>query len=324
MDLNLPIWHLLENSENILIAGAGGGFDIFAGLPLYLSLRERGKNVHLANYSFTPIEMPRIVSQAVTEIPSLLVGTQGKLKRQPSYFPEGYLAEWLSENDYGDEIVWMFAKTGAKPLSLAYKHLIDKLNIDAIILCDGGVDSLMRGNEQAPGTVMEDSITLAAVSQLDVPVMIQACIGFGTEVEEQLSHHSALENMAALIQVGGFYGSCSLTKEMDVFQKYEAACRHAWEGAEDRHRSHIHTRVIPAANGEFGDHHMYDNDKKTVLYISPLMSLYWFFDARKVIERNIIIEMIQDSLLVEDAMLSYMQWVYKKDTKLRPRRSIPY
>lgn len=323
MDLNLPIWHLVEQSENILIAGAGGGFDIYAGLPLYLHLRERGKNVHLANYSFTPIEMPKAASKAVVEIPSLLVGTQGRLRRQPSYFPEGYLAEWLSINGYGDEIVWMFSKGGVQPLSIAYKHLVEKLKIDALILCDGGVDSIMRGDEQAPGTVIEDSITLAAVSKLDVPVMIQACLGFGTEVEEHLSHDSALENMAALIQKGGFHGSCALTKEMDVFQKYESACRHAWEGDENRHKSHIHTRVIPAIQGEFGNHHMYNNDKAIPLYISPLMNLYWFFDARQVIERNIIIDMIQDSLLVEDALQSYMQWAYKND-ELRPRRNIPY
>ena len=43
----------LEESENILIAGAGGGFDIFCGLPLFFALEQAGKKVTLANYSFS-------------------------------------------------------------------------------------------------------------------------------------------------------------------------------------------------------------------------------------------------------------------------------
>ena len=62
MQLNLPILHLLEKSQSILIAGAGGGFDVFAGLPLYFALRDLGKNVHLANYSFTDPTL-RLISQ---------------------------------------------------------------------------------------------------------------------------------------------------------------------------------------------------------------------------------------------------------------------
>ncbi|MCC2667530.1 MAG: hypothetical protein K0Q72_1, partial [Armatimonadetes bacterium] len=36
--LTLPIFAELESSRRVLIAGAGGGFDIFCGLPLYFGL----------------------------------------------------------------------------------------------------------------------------------------------------------------------------------------------------------------------------------------------------------------------------------------------
>jgi hypothetical protein len=36
-----------------LIAGCGGGFDVFAGVPIGLHLTEAGKKVVFANYSFT-------------------------------------------------------------------------------------------------------------------------------------------------------------------------------------------------------------------------------------------------------------------------------
>jgi len=50
---NLPIFQQLEDSKNILIAGAGGGFDIFCGILLYFNLINQGKKVTLANFSFT-------------------------------------------------------------------------------------------------------------------------------------------------------------------------------------------------------------------------------------------------------------------------------
>ena len=56
MDLNLPIFDHISNSKSILIAGMGGGFDIFCGLPIYFELKRQGLNVHLANYSFSPFE----------------------------------------------------------------------------------------------------------------------------------------------------------------------------------------------------------------------------------------------------------------------------
>jgi hypothetical protein len=45
------IFAALDRAESVLIAGAGGGFDVFAGLPLALALLLDQKRVHLANLS---------------------------------------------------------------------------------------------------------------------------------------------------------------------------------------------------------------------------------------------------------------------------------
>jgi hypothetical protein len=50
-ELRLPA--SLERSQRILVAGAGGGFDVYAGLPIYERLRALGKDVFLANLSFS-------------------------------------------------------------------------------------------------------------------------------------------------------------------------------------------------------------------------------------------------------------------------------
>jgi len=321
MKLNLPILDLLQDKQNILIAGGGGGFDIFAGLPLYFTLREMGKTVHLANYSFMDFQLAELVSRPHIEIDGLLMGARGTMRLPVQYFPEGHLTEWFLKG--GEDItVWMFNRSGAVSLRKAYQHLIDKFKIDALILVDGGVDSLMRGDEQSPGTLIEDSVSLAAIEALDVPVKIQACLGFGTEIEEGVCHHHALENMAALMKAGAFYGACALTPQMPVFQQYESACRYAWETTQNAHKSHISTRIIPAVHGEFGNYHMYPHDAQLSIFISPLMSLYWFFDAVGVATSSLLVPELRDTVTAEQARRIGLY--FYRDRAKRPVKSIPY
>lgn len=42
MDLNIPVFKQLSGCKHLLIAGMGGGFDIFCGLPIYFELQKRG------------------------------------------------------------------------------------------------------------------------------------------------------------------------------------------------------------------------------------------------------------------------------------------
>ena len=37
-----PLFAHLGDAHRILVAGAGGGCDVYCGIPLYLALRERG------------------------------------------------------------------------------------------------------------------------------------------------------------------------------------------------------------------------------------------------------------------------------------------
>jgi len=323
MKLNLPIFDRLANSQNILIAGAGGGFDVFSGLPLYFALREQGKTVHLANYSFTDFEIAGIVSQLELLVDGLVMGGRAPVMKRFPYFPEGYLSQWFKEVRSEDVTVWMLAKVGVAPLVMAYEALIEHLKIDALILVDGGVDSIMRGDEIGAGTLVEDSISLAAADTLDIPVKILACIGFGTEVEEAVCHYNALENIAALAKEGAFLGSCALVPQMEAFQLFEAACRYVWEQP-GHAKSHISTRIIPAVQGQFGNYHMYPNDSLGIanIFISPLMSLYWFFDAASVIKRNLLIDLLRPTLTTHEAMIRVA--TYRQHLKARPRRAIPY
>jgi hypothetical protein len=320
MQLNLPILDPLTDKHNILIAGAGGGFDVFGGLPIYFMLREMGKNVHLANYSFSEFELVKLVSQPEVLIEGLLIGARGSISHPLMYYPEGYLSRWFEETQNTNVTVWMFNREGVEPLKKAYTALIQHLKIDALILIDGGVDSLSRGDEEGSGTLVEDSITLAAVQHLDIPTKILGCIGFGTEAEEAVCHYSALENIAALAKAGAFLGSCALTPQMPAFQLYEDACRYVWEQP-GHTRSHISTRIIPAVHGEFGDYRMY-RDGWSTAWISPLMGLYWFFDADTVAAQSLLVPMLAGTTDVHQAIRAVAK--LKHTHSQRPRRIIPY
>jgi hypothetical protein len=293
---------------------------VFSGLPIYFTLREMGKTVYLANYSFTEFELASAFSQPEVLLDGLVIGANGGITYPIPYFPECYLSQWFKAVRGEDVTVWMFNRTGAAPLAAGYAALVEHLKIDAIILIDGGVDSIMVGDELGSGTMVEDSITLAAVKNIDVPVKILACLGFGTEVEEALCHYNALANMASLAKAGAFLGGCALTPQMEVFQQYEAACRYVWEQP-NHMKSHISTRIIPAVHGEFGAYHMYKAEWSDV-FISPLMSLYWFFDVPAVTARNLLVPLIENGLTTQQAIMACMHM--KNGLTLRARGKIPY
>ena len=52
--LENPLLEALEGVDRILLAGCGGGYDVFSGLPLYFALKQAGKTVFLSNFTFTP------------------------------------------------------------------------------------------------------------------------------------------------------------------------------------------------------------------------------------------------------------------------------
>lgn len=121
----------LEHCQRVLIAGAGGGFDVYAGLPLALALMADGKQVHLANLSFAELHLLDLdvwLDENIAQITPALTGLD-------DYFPERALAVWLAANDLLPT-VYAFPKVGVQPLRAAYQTLVSRLDVDAIVLVD--------------------------------------------------------------------------------------------------------------------------------------------------------------------------------------------
>jgi hypothetical protein len=309
----LPFFERLRSANRVLIAGCGGGFDIYAGVPLALSLLADSKQVVLANYSFTNLAISG--AQRFTDVAWRIDASSSELP----YFPEKWLCEWLQRRDQPLP-VYAFAKTGVIPLSSAYAALIREHAVDIVVLIDGGTDSLLFGDEPGLGTVTEDAVSIVAAHGAAGESVLLAALGFGIDHYHGVSHHSFLENVARLTRDGGFLGAFSLTKGADEAEAFLDLVEYA-NARQPAHRSIVNNSVASAIRGEFGDYHATNRTSGEELFVNPLMAQYWTFSASHVVRA-----MSYASDLLQTRELADARGVIERvrDTlAVRPRRALP-
>lgn len=312
--LRLP--SALEASQSILIAGAGGGFDVYTGLPLYERLRSLGKRVYLANLSFT--YLGGTSAKALT--PALHV-VDRTTSGEDQYFPERSLASFLSSRSGENVTVYAFDRMGVAAVREGYRYLVQSLKLDAIVLTDGGTDILMRGDEAGLGTPAEDMMSLAAVAALDVPARMVACVGFGIDAYHGICHANWLENVSGLIEAGGFLGAIALRKEMPEVQSYIDAVNAADQATPGR-GSIVNGSIVSALEGRFGDYHRTERTRSSRLFISPLMNFIWMFDLAAVACRNLYLDRIEQTRTIWDVLSAIES--FRNEVRSRQVQSIPY
>lgn len=284
-ELRLP--SVLEKSHRVLVAGAGGGFDVYAGLPIYERF-SLGKKVFLANLSF--VCLGNTSKQALTQA---LYAVEPTTTGQDLYFPERTLAQFLSRR--GESVtVYAFEKLGVAPIREGYAHLVHFLGLDAIVLVDGGTDILLRGDEAGLGTPAEDMASLAAVAATNVPTRIVACIGFGVDAYHGVCHANWLENVAGLAAEGAFLGAAALLERMPEVRLYLDAVSAA-DISTSRQPSIVNGSIASAIEGRFGDYHRNQRTQSSKLFINPLMSLLWAFDLAAVARRKLYLDRLADT-----------------------------
>jgi hypothetical protein len=311
-----PLSARLETSRRILVAGAGGGFDVYAGLPLALTLRERGKEVHLANLSFSRLDA---LDLDVWQAENLaLIGPD--TPSRDWYFPERALARWLAANGQ-PPAVYAFPKVGVQPLRAAYAELAERLELDAIVLVDGGTDILMRGDEAGLGTPVEDMASLAAVHGLDVPEKIVACLGFGIDAYHGVNHTQVLESLAALEREGAYLGAFSLSRTTRPGALYLDAVAHA-RAEMPGYPSIVNGSIAAAVRGEFGDVRFTDRTRGSELFVNPLMAIYFAVDLGALARRSLYLDRIEDTVLARQ--IAAVIEAYRDEVILRPPKAFPH
>ncbi|MEU7869991.1 DUF1152 domain-containing protein [Dactylosporangium sp. NPDC049140] len=286
-----PLFAALQGARRVLIAGAGGGFDVYAGLPLAVSLWDAGVEVHLANLSFTPLELLEVDAWAAPDVAEVVPDTVGPAE----YFPERTLARWLAGQGF-PATVFAFPKVGVQRLRRAYLHLTDRLRLDAIVLVDGGTDILMRGDEAGLGTPVEDITSLAAVAGLDgIPVRLVTCLGFGIDAYHGVVHTQVLENLAALDREGGYLGALSIPAGSPEAELYRAAVADA-QAATPLRPSIVNGQIAAALEGAFGDVRFTTRTSGSRLFVNPLMAVYFTVDLPKLAARCLYLDLIEPTV----------------------------
>jgi hypothetical protein len=308
----------LESSQKILISGCGGGYDIFCGLDLFFNLHDQNKDIILGSYTFTDPQILHQIgkqinpycyqithqsqfneNEAITKIikeyktpPQFVLNNSGLTKDEyfllqfggksatpKIYCPEYKLVKNLYEKYHIETTIYCFIEHTIPTLIDSYHQITQNEKIDTIILVDGGIDSLMTGNEKdSLGTPLEDICNLVAVNTIEVPSKYLYCLGFNVELNVKDEYY--FKNTSQLIKDNGLvcvymlnHRDISTHRYIDVFM----SC--------DPENSIVNTSVILAIQGEFGQclpPWMQYRLGSIPLQISPLMALYWCFDLNSV------------------------------------------
>jgi hypothetical protein len=301
VQLNLPLREEFSACKSLLLAGMGGGFDVFCAIPLYLSLKAQGVNVHLGSLSFAPIEHVR----GVEKLSENLFGVTAAYKTPLPYFPEGRLVRWFAEEQNEDVTVWCLRGIGGATITDAYTQLATHLQLDGVLLVDGGVDGILRGDEQGLGTILEDAYSLAAVAALtNLPHRWLMCVGFGSETE--VNHQEIFANIADLTKRGGFRGVCAFANGIPECDAYEKAVTYA-HAYPRQDPSVVNASILSAMHGEFGDFHLTEKTKGSKLAISPLMTLCWFFDLMTVADASVLLPALRHTRTFQESLMAVAQ-----------------
>jgi len=311
-----PLFQKLETSQRILVAGAGGGFDVMSGLPIAFALEALGKKVFLANMTFTYLG-----ATEARQVGPGLYEVRADTRGDERYFPEKHLATWLSAHGRSDT-VYAVEKGGLACVRASYAALARELEVDAVVLVDGGTDILMRGDEAGLGTPVEDITSLLAADALDVPTKLVACVGFGVDAFHGVCHAHFLENVAALARTRAYHGAFALLPDAPEVAAWLEAIEFVQARTRDR-ESIVCASIADAVRGEFGDHHSIPRTREsgTELFINPLMSLVWSFDLGTLAERVLYRRALEGTKTPFEVMAVIE--AFRHETKTRARRPIP-
>ncbi|HTR51839.1 MAG TPA: DUF1152 domain-containing protein [Kofleriaceae bacterium] len=307
MVLDAHVLARLGNPRRVLVAGCGGGYDVLGAVPIRHELVAGGIAVELASLSFAYLNGLDGAGQD-RDIPNLYA-VGGAAATERAYCPEAWLARWLGD----DHVVWCFDKTGVRPLARAYRALVDRLAIDAIVLVDGGIDAVLRGDETSLGTPSEDLASLAAATGLGIPVAL-ACVGMTAELRDGIAHAQVLERFAELARASAWLGASALVAGTPACDAYLRALTAVRAGQRAQKGSHVHDVISRALDGEFGA-------VAPHVWLSPLATMYWWLDAREVARTHLFL----DDLRATDSIWEVAARVEaaRKQLAVRERAPIP-
>jgi hypothetical protein len=318
--------------KTVMLSGCGGGFDFVHAMTLYPELMRLGKNVIIASNSFGN---PNLIEG---EAPTVFRERHAVAKRvtvasvpDPYYGPEVHLCGFLDERypEHAPHFAYAYYARSftVSMLRRFYQQLIAEHAIDAIILIDGGSDSLMAGDEEGLGDPIEDATSVATVASLDsLKFKLLFSISLGTDRYLHVSDAASLRAVAELTAAGGFLGAISLTPDHPGFQFYRNCIEYIY--ARQAFRSVHVGMILSSVTGHFGGDPVPPpladtRVKSDKLFVWPLMTMLWAFDVDRVAERSKIAKWISDCETILDAYVALEKGREELGENLRDVENLP-
>ncbi|MBL8922730.1 MAG: DUF1152 domain-containing protein [Myxococcaceae bacterium] len=314
--------------RTVLLAGCGGGFDFVHGLMLWPALRRMGKTIVVGSYSFGDPAAIRGGEVVFGEDGVIAKRVDARALASPSYGPEVHAAAFLDARypaDAPHSIYAYYARdfTVAR-LTALYQTLIRRHEVDAVVLVDGGSDSLMAGDEEGLGDPIEDAVSIATVAGLEgLQAKLLLAIGVGADRFNHVSDAATLRAIAELSRQGGYLGALGLDPAGELVGTYRALLDHL-----DRHhsfRSVLAGSILAAADGYFGGAELPPRLASRVapgeLFLWPLMSTLFGFDVEKVAARSRIASWVAGARSVQEQLSAVLE--ARAAIGLRPVEDLP-
>ncbi len=316
--------------RTVLLCGCGGGFDFVHSLLLYPELRRLGKTVVIGSYSFgSPAKIDGAIS-VFAEDGANAVRVNATNVADAHYGPEVHICSYLDTIYPASAphfVYAYYARAFTVPaLERLYSQFIADHSIDAIVLVDGGSDSLMAGDEEGLGDPIEDAVSIAAVASLSgLKAKLLLVVGLGTDRFNQVSDAASLRAVAELTQSGGFLGAVSLEPSSAGSMFYRDCLEHIYQ--RQQFRSVLAGTIDSAIQGWFGRDVVPPILKQRVqqgkLFLWPLMAMLWGFDVEAVARRSLIGGWIRECRSVPECYAEFYKGRSALGEKVRPIENLP-
>jgi hypothetical protein len=294
--------------RTVMLCGCGGGFDFVHSMILYPELRRLGKRVVIGSYSFgDPHEIGGDAPVVFDEEGVVVKRVTAASVPDPYYGPEVHVCSYLDSKfpqDAPHFAYAYYARAFCVPLLQSlYRQFTARHSIDALVLFDGGSDSLMVGNEEGLGDPIEDCVSVTTVASLaEIKVKILISIGFGCDRHNHVSDAASLRAISELTAQGGFLGAVGMQPTSPGFCFYRDCLDHIY--ARQGFHSVIGGAITSAAEGHFGSEHVPSRLESRVdageMFLWPLMAVLWAFDVEAVARRSLMSKWIGDKTTVRD------------------------
>ncbi|MEM3402844.1 MAG: DUF1152 domain-containing protein [Candidatus Hadarchaeales archaeon] len=264
---------LLKKSRKAMILGVGGGGDVIGTIPTSRYLRWLGIETIIGGltwerYVNDPEPGPRRMDEILNiELLSKTVGlvTEKTRTKKGVIFTESVVAGVLKEKTF-----LVDPNLGVQGMIEGLNEAMEKLGADLFVGIDVGGDVLASGEERGLHSMLADSMSLAAMANLEAPSILGV---LGCCTDGELRFEEFLSQLGKVAAYGGFLGARGLTPEdIEVLEKVIP-----------KTKSEASALAVKAAKGLQGKIEIRGGYRK--VFLTPISAITFYMDPKVVYEK---------------------------------------